>query len=89
MMPVEIEGNDPGRFFLYLFKNIVAWVFNPFHTQVNDLGGNVLAVEKIGQPKKPHGKEIDPNELVNGPIIILQLGDMEEETVHLFHRGEL
>jgi hypothetical protein len=54
---------------------------------VYDLGGNAMLLEKVGQSKKPHGQEVDPDEMIDRPVIIGQLGDMEENKVKSSHRG--
>jgi hypothetical protein len=53
---------------------------------VDDLDGNMMTLEKIGQSKKPHGEEVDPDEMIDRPVVIGQLGNMEENTIKSSHR---
>jgi hypothetical protein len=81
MVPVEIDGNDPRSLLPDIFDDRKSVIFNPFHSQVYDLGGNAMTLEKVGQPKESHGQEIDPDEMIDGPVVISQLGDMKKNTV--------
>jgi hypothetical protein len=54
---------------------------------VDDLGGNTITLEEIGQSKEPHGQEVDPDEMIDRPVVIGQLGNMEENTIKFSHRG--
>jgi hypothetical protein len=54
-----------------------------------DLSGNAMALKKIGQPEEPHGKEVDPGEMIDRPVVIGQLRNMEENTGECSHRAEL
>jgi hypothetical protein len=87
MVPMEIDGNDSGGFLSNIIKDGKIVIFDPLHSQVDDLGGNTMALEKVGQSEESHWKEVDPDKLTNGPIVIFQLGDVEEKTIHSFHRG--
>jgi len=87
MVPMKIEGNDPRGLFLDLIKDGKMMIFDPFHSQMNDLAGNVLTLEKVGQSEESHRQEIDPQKMTNRPIVVSQLGDVQEETIHSFHRG--
>jgi hypothetical protein len=41
----------------------------------------MITLEEIGQSKKPHGQEVDPDEMIDWPVVIGQLGNMEENTI--------
>jgi hypothetical protein len=86
MVPVEIEGNDSWSFFPNIIEDRKIVIFDPLHSDVYDLGRNVMTLEKVGQSKESHRQEVDPDKLINGPIVISQLGDVDEEAVHSFHR---
>jgi hypothetical protein len=81
MMPVEIDGNDPRSLLSDIFDDGKFVVFNPLHSQVHNLSGNVMTLEKVRQSEEPHGQEIDPDEMIDRPVVIGQLGNMKEETV--------
>jgi hypothetical protein len=46
----------------------------------------MITLEKIGQSKKPQGQEVDPDEMIDRPVVIGQLGNMEENTIESSHR---
>ena len=46
-------------------------------------------MKKVGQREKSHGKEIDPDELANRPVVVDPFGDMKEETIDFSHRGRI
>jgi hypothetical protein len=48
-----------------------------------------MALKKIGQAEESHGHEVDPDELIDWPVIIGQLRNMEKNTGDCSHRGEL
>jgi len=87
MVPMKIEGNDSRGFFSNIIEDGKITICDPLDSQMYDLAGNVLTVEKVGQSEHSHGQEVNPNKLTNGPIVISQLGDVEEEAVYSFHRG--
>jgi hypothetical protein len=70
MMPVEIEGNDPRGLLPDVFDDGKFVVFNPLYSQVHNLSGNVMTLEKVGQSEEPHGQEIDPDETIDRPVVI-------------------
>jgi len=87
-MPVEIDGNAPRVLLSDIFDDGKFVILDPLHPHVHDLSGDVMTLEKVGQPEEPHGQEIDPDEIIDRSVVIGQLGNMEEETVHLFHRRD-
>jgi hypothetical protein len=87
MVPVEVHRNDPRGLLPEIFDDREIVIFNPFDSQVDDLGGNAIALEKVGQSEEPHGQEVDPDEMTDRPVIIGQLGDMEKNNVRFSHRG--
>jgi hypothetical protein len=54
---------------------------------VYDLGGNAMTLEKVGQSKEPHGQEVDPDEMTDRPVIIIQFGDVEKNKIKAIHGG--
>jgi hypothetical protein len=86
MVPVEVDGNDSRGFLFDIFDDRKMMIFNPLHPHVYDLGGNMMTLEKVGQSEKPHGHEIDPDEMIDRPVIIGQFWDMEKNTVKFSHR---
>jgi hypothetical protein len=44
-------------------------------------------VEEVGQSEKPHGQEVDPDEMTDRPVIIGQFGDMEKNKIKATHGG--
>jgi hypothetical protein len=54
---------------------------------VYDLGGNAMALKEVGQSEEPHGEEVDPDEMMDRPVVIGQLGDMKKNTVKGSHRA--
>jgi hypothetical protein len=54
---------------------------------VYDLGGNAMTLEKISQAEKSHREEVDPDEMIDRPVVIVQFGDMEKNTVEYSHRA--
>jgi hypothetical protein len=87
MVPVEIHGNDPRGLLPEIFDDREIVIFNPFYSQVYDLGGNAIALQKVGQSQEPHGHEVDPDEMTDRPVIIGQLGDMEKKKFGTTHGG--
>jgi len=49
------------------------------------LGGNALTLEKVGQPEESHGQEVDPDEMADRTVIIIQLGNMEKNKIKATH----
>ena len=86
-------SEDLRRQFEELFSDIFEdgkiMIFDPLHSHVNDLGGNTTTLQQIGQCEKSHGQEVDPGKMMNGPIVIDQFGDVQEEAAQSFHRGLL
>jgi hypothetical protein len=89
MVPMKIEGHHPGCLLLDIVEKGKIVIFDPFHPRMHNLGGNVIALEKVSQSEESHGQEVDPDEFAQGPIIVFPFRDMEEETVHFSHRGQL
>jgi hypothetical protein len=87
MVPVEVHRNDPRGLLPEIFDDREIVIFNPFDSQVDDLGGNAIALEKVGQSEEPHGQEVDPDEMTDRPVIIGQLGDMEKNKIGTTHGG--
>jgi hypothetical protein len=87
MVPVKVDGNDPGSLFSDIFDDRKIVIFNPLHSHVHHLSGNAMALEKVGQSKKPHGQKVNPHKIVDRPVIIGQLGDMEKNKVKSSHWG--
>jgi hypothetical protein len=46
-----------------------------------------MPLEKIGQSEESHGKEVDPDEMMDRPVVIGQFGDMKKNTVKCSHRA--
>jgi hypothetical protein len=70
MVPMEIDGNNPWSLLFDIREDGKIVIFNPLHSQVNDLAGNSMTLKEVSQAKKSHGKEVDPDKLINGSIII-------------------
>jgi hypothetical protein len=87
MVPVKIEGYNPRGFFANIINDRKIVIFNPFYSHMYDLGRNTMTLKEVGQSEESHWQEVDPDKLINRPIVISQLGDVKEETVHSFHRG--
>jgi len=47
VMPVEIEGNDSRGLFAKIVENGELAILNPFQSQVDDLGRDVMSCETI------------------------------------------
>jgi len=89
MVPVKIEGRDARGMLSDIVKDREVPILDPFQTEVKDLSRNIMALEEVGQCQKSHGKEIDPQELTDRPVVIAPFGDVKEEAIHFFHRGKL
>jgi hypothetical protein len=87
VVPVEVQGDDPRGLPPNILNDGKIVIFNPLHSQVDDLSGNAMALEKVGQSQKPHGQEVDPDEMMDRPVIIGQLGNMEENKIRATHGG--
>jgi len=85
MMPVKVEGNDLGGSLSEVIEKGKVGIFDPFHSQVNHFGGDLVPMEKIRQGQEPHGEEVNPDERTDGPVIVVQLGDMDKEAIQFFH----
>ena len=55
---MEIEGNDPRIFFFNIIEDRKLTIFDPLHSQMYDLGGNVLTLEKSANPSSPIGRKL-------------------------------
>jgi hypothetical protein len=44
-----------------------------------------MPLEKIGQSEESHGKEVDPDEMMDRSVVIGQLRNMEENTGECSH----
>jgi hypothetical protein len=87
MVPVEVQGDDPRGLLSQIVDDGKIVVFNPFHSQVDDLGGNTATLQNVGQSKESHGQEVNPDEMADRPVIIGQLGDMEKNKIKATHGG--
>jgi len=87
MVPVEVQGDDSRGLLAEIFNDRKMVVFNPLYSQVDDLGGNALTLEKVGQPEESHGQEVDPDEMADRTVIIIQLGNMEKNKIKTTHGG--
>jgi hypothetical protein len=87
MVPVEVHRNDPGGLLPEIVDDREIVIFNPLYPQVDDLGGNTMTLEKVGQSEEPHGQEVDPDEMTDRPVIIGQFGDMEKNRIKAAHGG--
>jgi hypothetical protein len=76
MVPMKIEGNHSRVFFSNIIEDRKIVIRDPLDSQMYDLTGNVMTVEKVGQSEQSHWQEIDPDKLPNGAIVISQLGDV-------------
>jgi hypothetical protein len=85
VVPVEVHRNDPGVLVPEIIDDGEMVIFNPFYSQVDDLSGNALTLEKVRQSEEPHGQEIDPDEMTDRPVIIGQLGDVEKNKIEATH----
>jgi hypothetical protein len=85
MVPVEVDGNDSRSLFSDIFDDRKMAIFNPLHSRVYDFRGNAMALEEVGQSEKPHGQEVDPHKIIDRPVIVVQLGDMEKNKVKFSH----
>jgi hypothetical protein len=87
MVPVEVHRYDPRRLLAKILNDGKMVIFNPLHSHVYDLSGYATALEKVSQSEEAHGQEIDPDEMIDRPVIVDQLGDMEKNNVRSSHRG--
>jgi hypothetical protein len=87
MVPVEVDGDDSRGLLPDIVDDRKTMIFNPFHSHVDDLGGNAMALKEVGQSEEPHGQEVDPDEMMDRPVVIGQLGDMKKDTVKCSHRA--
>jgi hypothetical protein len=87
MVPVEVQGDDSRGFLAKIFNDRKMAVFNPLHSQVDDLGGNALTLKKVGQSEESHGQEVDPDEMADRTVIIGQFGDVEKDKIKVTHGG--
>jgi hypothetical protein len=71
MMPVKIDGYDLRPLPLDVIQNGEMRVFNPLHSKMDNLRRDTFSVEHIGQPEETHGKEIDPDKLIDGSIVVV------------------
>jgi hypothetical protein len=87
MVPMEIESHDPRGLLFDIGEDGKIVIFNPLHPHMDNLSRDPMALEQIGQSKETHGQKIDPDELINGSIVISQLRNMEKKAAQSFHRG--
>jgi hypothetical protein len=87
MVPVEVHRDDPGGLLPEIFDDREIVIFNPLYSQVYNLSGKTMALEKVGQSEEPHGQEVDPDEMTDRPVIIGQFGDMEKNEIKVTHGG--
>jgi hypothetical protein len=88
MVPVEVQGDDPRGLFSEILNDGKIVVLNPLHSQVDDLSGNTTTLENVGQSEESHRQEVDPDEMIDRPVIIGQLGNMEKNNIRATH-GEI
>jgi hypothetical protein len=86
-MPLKIEGHDPGLVLVKITDDRKIGVFNPFDTEMDDFNRDVTGLEEVGQPKESDGKKVDRGIMMERPIVICGLGDVEKKAIHSFHRG--
>jgi len=89
MVPMKIDGNNTGLIFSEIREDRKSLIFDPLHTHVNNLSGDALALKEVGQSEKSHRQEVNPGKPINRPIIIYQLGNVEEKAAKMSHRGLL
>jgi hypothetical protein len=70
MVPVKIDRNHPGGFLPDIGEDGKIAIFDPFHSHMYDLSRNALTVKEVGQSEESHRQEVDPDKLINGPIVI-------------------
>jgi hypothetical protein len=70
MMPMKIDGYDLRILLSDIIHDGKMWVFDPLHSQVDNLRRDALSMKRIGQPEETHREEIDPDKLIDGPIVI-------------------
>jgi hypothetical protein len=70
MVPVEVHGNDSRGLLPDIIDDGEFVVFNPFYPHVHNMSGNAMTLEKIRQSEKPHGEEIDPDKMMDRPVVI-------------------
>jgi hypothetical protein len=87
VVPVEVQGDDPRGLLPKILNDGKIVIFNPLHSQVDDLGGNTTTLEKVGQPEEAHGQKVDPDEMMDRPVIVGQLGNMEKNKIKATHGG--
>src|SRR4030042_795150 len=87
MVPVKIDSQDPRVFFFNIVQDRKIVIFNPLHSKVHNLSGNAMALEEVRQSKEPHRQKINPDKMIDGPIVIYQLGNVEKKAIQLYHRG--
>jgi len=54
---------------------------------VEDFCGDAMGMEEIGQCEESHRQEVNPEMMMDGPIVIDQLGNVEKKTIQSYHRG--
>jgi hypothetical protein len=89
MVPVEVQSENPRRLFSNIFDDRKSTIFNPLHSQVYDLSRNAMVLKNVGQPEEPHGEEVDPGEMIDRPVVIGQLRNMEKNAGEFSHWAEL
>jgi hypothetical protein len=87
MVPVEVHRNDPGGLLPEIFDDREIVIFNPLYSQVYDLGGDAMTLEKVGQSEESHGQEVDPHKMTDRPVIIGHFRDMEKNKIKATHGG--
>jgi hypothetical protein len=87
MVPVEVDGNNSRVFLFDIFDDRKMMILNPFHSHMHNLGGDVVTLEEVSQSEESHGQKVDPNKIIDRPVVIIQLGDMEKNTVKSSHWG--
>jgi hypothetical protein len=86
MVPVKIDGDDPRGFFLDIVDDWEIRILDPLHSRVDHLRRDLMLLEKVRQPEKTYGKEIDPDTLIEGSIVIPELRDVKKKAIH--HRRD-
>jgi len=82
VMPVEVHGHDPGVHLADIAEKGKGFVLDPFHPQVDDTRGKPRSTEEVAEGKHPHRDEGDKHMVVDGLIVIVEFGTVNEEAIN-------
>ena len=78
VMPVQVHGYNPGPHLIEVIQKGKCLVLDPFHSQVDDARGKPISTEEVAEGKHPHGDEGNKHMIIDGPVVVVELGAVNE-----------